>query len=42
MKRRSFLKLAGGACTSALLGWNSSVARGGGSDPRKDGCAIGY
>ncbi|MHC4738437.1 MAG: gamma-glutamyltransferase [Planctomycetota bacterium] len=32
MKRRSFLKLAGGTCTSAVLGLNSSFAKG----PRTD------
>ncbi len=40
MKRRSFLKLAGGACTSALLSWNSSFARGASTNPAGDSVFI--
>ncbi|MHC4463364.1 MAG: gamma-glutamyltransferase family protein, partial [Planctomycetota bacterium] len=40
MKRRSFLKLAGGACTSALLGWNSSFASSAAAKPAGDSISI--
>jgi len=40
MKRRSFLKLTGGACTSAVLGWSLPFAKGYGTNTVADGVFI--
>ncbi|MFH1718860.1 MAG: gamma-glutamyltransferase [Planctomycetota bacterium] len=42
MRRRSFLKLAGCACTSAILGSNGSLARDRGVDAAHDGIFIDH